>query len=75
MKENGAKRIVADILRSSMKGLMESDVDSYQRIVSLADTGFFEQHQSAGRLRALADKLLAVPMEGGTEGGKDDEDN
>jgi len=71
MKENGAKRSVADILRSSMKGLIESDADLYQRIVSLADAGFFEQHQTAGSLRALADELLAIPA----EGGKDDEGN
>lgn len=72
MKENGAdnkkekdiESSVADILRSSMIGLMESDMGIYQRITSLASTGFFEQHQTSGHLGALADELLAIPPEG-----------
>ncbi len=71
MKENVGKRSVADILRFSMKELIESDADLYQRVVSLADAEFFEQHQTTGRLIAVADELLAVPA----EGGKDDEGN
>ena len=71
MKENGTKISIADILRSSMTGLVESDADVYQQIISLADAEFFEQHQTAGRLQVLADKLLTIPV----EGGMDDEGN
>lgn len=64
-KENHTKGEVADILRSSMMALVESDVDVYKRVISLADDGFFEQHQTIGNLRALADELLAMSAKGG----------
>ena len=67
MKENDTKRSVADILRSSMIGLMKSDMGVYQQIIDLADTGFFEQHQTAGSLKTLADKLIAIPRGGGMD--------
>ena len=60
-KEKHIESSVVDILGSSMMGLKESDIGIYQRIISLASTGFFEHHQTLGRLRTLADELLAIP--------------
>ncbi len=64
MEENDNERSVADVLRSSMIGLKDSDIGVYQRVIELADEGFFEQHQTAGNLRALADTLITIPAEG-----------
>ncbi len=67
MAENDTEKSVADILQSSIIGLMESDMGVYQRIIDLAKTGFFEQHQTAGSLKTLADKLIAIPRGGGMD--------
>ncbi|MFC1977987.1 hypothetical protein ACFLWS_06985 [Chloroflexota bacterium] len=66
-RENHFKEGVADILRVSMIELAESDIGVFQRIVDLADAGFFEEHQTSGSLRVLADELLSISMEGGKE--------
>ena len=63
MAENDTEKSVADILQSSIIGLMESDMGVYQRIIDLEKTGFFEQHQTAGRLKSLADELITISTE------------
>ena len=61
MVENNNNRSIADILRSSMIGLNDSDKGVYQKIIELTDKGFFEQHQTAGNLKSLADDLINIP--------------
>ena len=70
MKGNDSERSIADILQSAMIVLKDSDIGVYQKIVELADEGYFEQHQTAGNLRALSDTLIAVPADG--EAGNED---
>ncbi len=65
MKENNNERSVADVLRDSMIGLKDSDIGVYQKVIELAEAGFFEQHQTAGNLRVMADTLIAIPANGG----------
>jgi len=66
MIENDNDRSIADILQSSMIGLRDSDIGVYQKIIELADEGFFEQHQTAGNLKSLADTLITIPASGET---------
>lgn len=67
MKENDTKLSVADILRSSITGLRESDIGVYQKVIDFADKGLLEQHQTPGTLRALADSLITIPVGGETD--------
>lgn len=64
MNQTDSEESVADVLQSSMSGLMNSDMDVYQKVVQLADEGFFERHQTPGSLKALADTLITIPTEG-----------
>jgi hypothetical protein len=66
MLENDNDRSIADILQSSMIGLRDSDIDIYQKIIELANEGFFEKHQTAGKLKSLADTLIAIHAGGET---------
>ena len=49
---------VGDILRLSMKELSENNNEAYTLLISKADEGFFEEHETRGKLNALADSLL-----------------
>ena len=64
MIENGNDRSITDILRSSMIELNDSDKGVYQKIIELADKGFFEQHQTTGNLKSLADNLITISPSG-----------
>ena len=52
------------ILRSSMAELDKQSPRVYQRLIQQARENFFEQHQTPGRIRSLADELLAELKEG-----------
>ena len=64
MVENDNERSIADILRSSMIELRDSNRGVYQKMIEVADKGFFEQHQTAGSLKSLADSLINIPSSG-----------
>lgn len=55
---------LVDILRSSMAELDKQSPRVYQRLIQHARENFFEQHQTPGRIRSLADELLAELKEG-----------
>ena len=55
---------LVDILRSSMAELEKQSPRVYQRLIQHARENFFEQHQTPGRIRILADELLAELKEG-----------
>lgn len=55
---------LVDILRSSMAELDKQSPRVYQRLIQHARENFFEQHQTPGRIRNLADELLAELKEG-----------
>lgn len=55
---------LVDILRSSMAELDEQSPRVYQRLIQHARENFFEQHQTPGRIRSLADELLTELKEG-----------
>lgn len=61
--KNGDSALV-DILRSSMAELDKQSPRVYQRLIQHAREHFFEQHQTPGRIRSLADELLAEIKEG-----------
>jgi len=61
--KNGDSALV-DILRSSMAELDKQSPRVYQRLIQHARENFFEQHQTPGRIRSLADELLAELKEG-----------
>lgn len=67
MEENDLEKGIGDILRTSMAELEESNANIHERVVGLADEGFFEQHQTTGSLKALADELLSISVEGGQD--------
>jgi len=55
---------LVDILRSSMAELDKQSPRVYQRLIQHARENFFEQHQTPGRIRSLADELLTELKEG-----------
>ncbi len=55
---------LVNILRSSMAKLDKQSPRVYQRLIQHARENFFEQHQTPGRIRSLADELLAELKEG-----------
>ncbi len=57
------KKSVGEILRSSMPDIETYDSAVYQLIITKADEGFFEQHQTTGSLKNLAIQLLNMPQE------------
>ena len=61
--KNGDSALV-DILRSSMAELDKQSPRVYQRLIQHARENFFEQHQTPGRIRSLADELLIELKEG-----------
>jgi len=61
--KNGDSALV-NILRSSMAKLDKQSPRVYQRLIQHARENFFEQHQTPGRIRRLADELLAELKEG-----------
>ncbi len=67
MLDNEAKsnsESVEDILRSSLAELAQHHKEAYDLLLQKASEGFFEQHQTSGSLRLLADEILAMSMEG-----------
>ncbi len=63
--ENGSEVSVADILHSSIGGLAESNPTTYEHIIRLAEAKYFEQHQTQGSLKAIADELIARSLSRG----------
>lgn len=57
-KRSPQQKSVGDILRLSMKELCEKNNAAYTLLISKADEGFFEEHETRGKLNALADSLL-----------------
>ena len=49
---------VEDILRSSIVKLAEQNKEAYDLLLKKANEGFFEQHQTSGALKKLAQQLL-----------------
>lgn len=49
---------VEDILRSSIIELAEQNKEAYDLLLKKASEGFFEQHQTSGALKNLANQLL-----------------
>jgi len=47
-----------DILRSVLKGTEEQNKRAYDVLVSLADEGFLDQHQTGSALNTVAKRLL-----------------
>ena len=54
-----------NILRTSIENLEEYNKEAYEQLIQHARDGFFEQHQSVGKIGRLADMLLNALEEGG----------
>ena len=61
MEGNETKSVdegVEDILRSSIMGLAKQNKEAHDLLLKKAGEGFFEQHQTRGALKNLANQLL-----------------
>jgi hypothetical protein len=58
---------VRAVLSSSMGSLAQQNKHAYETLIAKAGEGFFEQHQTRGSLKALADELLKTMREGEEE--------
>jgi hypothetical protein len=58
---------VSDIVRMAAKKLSEENQEAFDALMSLANEGALEEHQTDGRLNAIADELLEARKEGGDE--------
>jgi hypothetical protein len=59
-EEKDKSESVEEILRSSIVELATQNKEAYDLLLKKANEGFFEQHQTSGALKKLAQQLLTT---------------